>query len=312
MKPLAFREVKRKLQAAGFLEVGQTGSHIKFAKTTVEGFLGVDERRQPFGFAREPRRLAIVNQFLITEQKVFRFCTLRLRFFYVACGCGSFSRLEQYANIDWPKPQAAHARFCFRNHIESFYAHCFGFIQLTSLTSHLCQAAVALKARIEKSGGFGLLEILQRCLQRFVKSSAEGLQHSVVSLHQRRHPHFANRFRQRDSFRKLLLCRFKIPAVKRTQRRNKVSPGAPFARMQLLYNLKLMRCVFETLLILPFVHCVFAEKLIAYCLSKLNVMSNTKFYSPAGPAIGIVEKSRMLIASREIGVNIRNHRGCKR
>jgi predicted RNA binding protein YcfA (HicA-like mRNA interferase family) len=37
MKPLAFREVKRKLQAAGFLEVGQTGSHIKFAKTTVEG-----------------------------------------------------------------------------------------------------------------------------------------------------------------------------------------------------------------------------------------------------------------------------------
>lgn len=33
MKPLLFREVKRKLEAAGFSEVGQTGSHIKFAKS---------------------------------------------------------------------------------------------------------------------------------------------------------------------------------------------------------------------------------------------------------------------------------------
>jgi predicted RNA binding protein YcfA (HicA-like mRNA interferase family) len=37
MKPLPFREVKRKLEAAGFLEVGQTGSHIKFAKTMALG-----------------------------------------------------------------------------------------------------------------------------------------------------------------------------------------------------------------------------------------------------------------------------------
>jgi predicted RNA binding protein YcfA (HicA-like mRNA interferase family) len=37
MKPLLFREVKRKLEAAGFVEVGQTGSHIKFAKTTGAG-----------------------------------------------------------------------------------------------------------------------------------------------------------------------------------------------------------------------------------------------------------------------------------
>ena len=37
MKPLPFREVKRKLEAAGFLEVGQTGSHIKFAKTIALG-----------------------------------------------------------------------------------------------------------------------------------------------------------------------------------------------------------------------------------------------------------------------------------
>jgi predicted RNA binding protein YcfA (HicA-like mRNA interferase family) len=37
MKPLPFREVRRKLEAAGFVEVGQTGSHIKFAKSTTVG-----------------------------------------------------------------------------------------------------------------------------------------------------------------------------------------------------------------------------------------------------------------------------------
>ena len=37
MKPLPFREVKRKLEAAGFKEAGQTGSHVKFAKATAAG-----------------------------------------------------------------------------------------------------------------------------------------------------------------------------------------------------------------------------------------------------------------------------------
>jgi len=37
MKPLPFREVKRKLEAAGFTEAGQTGSHLKFAKTLKSG-----------------------------------------------------------------------------------------------------------------------------------------------------------------------------------------------------------------------------------------------------------------------------------
>lgn len=37
MKPLPFREVKRRLEAAGFVQVAQTGSHIKFAKTTTAG-----------------------------------------------------------------------------------------------------------------------------------------------------------------------------------------------------------------------------------------------------------------------------------
>lgn len=39
MKPLPFREVKRKLEAAGFVEVAQTGSHVKFAKRATQGFL---------------------------------------------------------------------------------------------------------------------------------------------------------------------------------------------------------------------------------------------------------------------------------
>lgn len=37
MKPLPYRQVKRKLEAAGFTIANQTGSHVKFAKTTDEG-----------------------------------------------------------------------------------------------------------------------------------------------------------------------------------------------------------------------------------------------------------------------------------
>ena len=37
MKPHTFREVKRKLEAAGFAEAGQSGSHVKYARTTAEG-----------------------------------------------------------------------------------------------------------------------------------------------------------------------------------------------------------------------------------------------------------------------------------
>ncbi len=37
MKPQPFRAVKKKLERAGFVVVGQVGSHIKFARTTPEG-----------------------------------------------------------------------------------------------------------------------------------------------------------------------------------------------------------------------------------------------------------------------------------
>ena len=37
LKPMPFRLVKRKLRAAGFDQVGQEGSHVKFSKMTEEG-----------------------------------------------------------------------------------------------------------------------------------------------------------------------------------------------------------------------------------------------------------------------------------
>ncbi|MEH2425751.1 MAG: type II toxin-antitoxin system HicA family toxin [Nostoc sp.] len=37
LKPLPYREVKRRLEAAGFGEVSQKGSHVKFAKFTNQG-----------------------------------------------------------------------------------------------------------------------------------------------------------------------------------------------------------------------------------------------------------------------------------
>ncbi len=37
LRILPFREVRRRLLAAGWAEVGATGSHVKFAKRTTEG-----------------------------------------------------------------------------------------------------------------------------------------------------------------------------------------------------------------------------------------------------------------------------------
>jgi len=39
MKPVLYTEVKRKLEVAGFVQVAQTGSHVKFGKSTDEGTL---------------------------------------------------------------------------------------------------------------------------------------------------------------------------------------------------------------------------------------------------------------------------------
>lgn len=37
LRPLAYREVKRKLETAGFTAVSQKGSHVKFVKRADEG-----------------------------------------------------------------------------------------------------------------------------------------------------------------------------------------------------------------------------------------------------------------------------------
>jgi predicted RNA binding protein YcfA (HicA-like mRNA interferase family) len=37
LRPLPYREVKRKLEAAGFMQVSQKGSHVKFVKHADEG-----------------------------------------------------------------------------------------------------------------------------------------------------------------------------------------------------------------------------------------------------------------------------------
>lgn len=41
LRPLPYREVKRKLEAAGFREHQQHGSHVKFVKVTAVGVLTV-------------------------------------------------------------------------------------------------------------------------------------------------------------------------------------------------------------------------------------------------------------------------------
>ncbi|MXY45193.1 MAG: type II toxin-antitoxin system HicA family toxin, partial [Dehalococcoidia bacterium] len=40
-RPLSYREVVRKLRRAGFVEVSQKGSHVKFARATDAGVLTV-------------------------------------------------------------------------------------------------------------------------------------------------------------------------------------------------------------------------------------------------------------------------------
>jgi predicted RNA binding protein YcfA (HicA-like mRNA interferase family) len=37
LRPLPYREVKRKLEAAGYAQVSQKGSHVKFIRQTDEG-----------------------------------------------------------------------------------------------------------------------------------------------------------------------------------------------------------------------------------------------------------------------------------
>ena len=60
LKPLPFREVKRRLEAAGFLEASQKGSHVKFIRRlgeTVDTAIVPKKREIPVGTLR-----SILNQ----------------------------------------------------------------------------------------------------------------------------------------------------------------------------------------------------------------------------------------------------------
>lgn len=41
LRPLPYREVKRKLEATGFIQISSRGSHVKFVKATAAGTLTV-------------------------------------------------------------------------------------------------------------------------------------------------------------------------------------------------------------------------------------------------------------------------------
>jgi predicted RNA binding protein YcfA (HicA-like mRNA interferase family) len=90
LEPLPFREVKRKLERAGFSEVGQTGSHIKFARTTAEGTRTVTVPKHREVAAGTP--LSILRQAGLSESE-FEECKAAGQI-YDATGlcCGSASR----------------------------------------------------------------------------------------------------------------------------------------------------------------------------------------------------------------------------
>jgi predicted RNA binding protein YcfA (HicA-like mRNA interferase family) len=55
LKPLPFREIKRRLEAAGFQEISQKGSHVKFARSfgeTVDTAIVPNKREVPVGTLR--------------------------------------------------------------------------------------------------------------------------------------------------------------------------------------------------------------------------------------------------------------------
>lgn len=67
LRPLSFREVKRKLEAAGFAEGRQKGSHVKFVKVLPSGTLTAvvpRHRELPTGTLR-----SILRQAALTEDE---------------------------------------------------------------------------------------------------------------------------------------------------------------------------------------------------------------------------------------------------
>lgn len=61
LKPLPYREIRRRLEAAGFVEISQKGSHVKFVRNT-EGTVRIaivpNHREIPVGTLRSILRQA--------------------------------------------------------------------------------------------------------------------------------------------------------------------------------------------------------------------------------------------------------------
>ena len=67
LRPLPYREVRRKLLAAGFVEISQRGSHVKFARFTRDGtYVAIvpHHREVPRGTLR-----SIINQAGLTPEE---------------------------------------------------------------------------------------------------------------------------------------------------------------------------------------------------------------------------------------------------
>ena len=66
LKPQPFREIKRRLERAGFVEIGQKGSHVKFIRRTsdvVDTVIVPNKHEVPVGTLR-----SILNQAHITPE----------------------------------------------------------------------------------------------------------------------------------------------------------------------------------------------------------------------------------------------------
>ncbi|MGD0387429.1 MAG: type II toxin-antitoxin system HicA family toxin [Tepidisphaeraceae bacterium] len=68
LRPLRYREICRKLQSAGFREISQRGSHVKFIKITDEGTRAAIVPRHSSDIPRGTLR-SILNQAGLTPEE---------------------------------------------------------------------------------------------------------------------------------------------------------------------------------------------------------------------------------------------------
>src|SRR5260370_39497947 len=95
-------------------------------------------------------------------------------------------------------------------------------------------------------------------------------------------------------------------------RNDEMHPGTTLARVNLLHNLELTLGVSESCVIITSMNGVFAQELITNCLCERNLVFGAKLNSPPCPAIGISEKSVVLMSSRGVSVDLGDRRCAER